>query len=362
MSEGHTLRTVAFMMLCTCTTNKPLQLHVVESLEEVLVVNLKASFLQALISNPCILVVVTYLVGMRVQTAIGGDDTVTVKVVVAGGIAAIVATISKYLLTSNLTLIAQTLIHKVPDVATLIVRLLTDQVPVLLKATHRVTHGVSIFALYQWLLNLTASSFALSVFLAPVVISIHRAVNISLTLYTSLLKLTGTCLVVSLHPVVGLLKVRTVTSLVTQAPYNDAGVVLIGNHVTLLTLNVRLFKGNVLGQRMLLVAHTVTLQVALSSQVDTILIAQVVPTWIVGIVTGTYGIDVQLFHYLDILNHALYTYNVATIRIQLVAVGTLNQDRLSIYQQLSALNLNVAETNLLLDYLQCLVALLCIYI
>ena len=362
MSEAHTLRTVAIVMMSACTTNKPLQLHVVESLKEVLVVNLKASFLQALISNPCILVVVAYLVGMWVQSAVGSNNTITVKVVVAGRIAAIVATISKYLLTSNLALIAHTLIYKVPDVTTLVVRLLANQVPVLFKATHRVTHSVGIFTLNQWLLNLTASYFALRVFLAPVVIGIHRAVDICSALDTSTLILARTSLIVSLYPSVSLLKVCTIASLVTQTPHNNAGVVLIGNHVTLLTLNVSLLKIRTDSQSLLLITHTVALQVALSSQVDTILIAQVVPTWIVGIVTSTYGIDVQLLHNLDVLNHAVHTYDVTTIRIQFVTVGTLNQDSLAVNQQLSALNLNVAETNLLLDHLKCLVTLLQIYI
>ena len=349
-------------MMCTCTTNKPLQFHVVERLEEVLVVNLKASFFQSLIRNPCILVVVAYLVGMWVQSAVGCDNTVTVKVVVAGRIASIVATVSKYLLTSNLALIAHTLIHKVPDVTSLVVRLLTNQVPVLFKATHRVTHSVGIFALNQWLLNLSASHFALRVLLAPVVIGIHRAVDICSTFDACTLILAGTGLIVSLYPSISLLKVGTVASLVTQAPHNNAGVVLIGNHVTLLTLNVSLLKIRTDSQCLLIVTHTMTLQVALSSQVDTILIAQVIPTWIVGIVTGTHSIDVQLLHNLDILNHALHAHDVATIRIQFVAVGTLNQDSLAVHQQLSALNLNMAETNLLLDHLQSLVALLQIYI
>ena len=240
-------------------------------------------------------------------------------------------------------------------------RLLANQVPVLFESTHRVTHGVSILTLNQWLLNLTASHFTLRVFLAPVIVGIHGAVDICSTLDACTLILAWTCLIVCLHPSVSLLKVGTVASLVTQAPHNNAGVVLISNHVTLLTLNVSLLKIRTDSQCLLIVTHTMALQVALSSQVDTILIAQVIPTWIVGIVTGTHSIDVQLLHNLDILNHALHAHDVATIRIQFVAVGTLNQDSLTVHQQLSALNLNVAETNLLLDNLKCLIALLQIY-
>ena len=137
--------------------------------------------------------------------------------------------------------------------------------------------------------------------------------------------------------------------------------VLIGYYVALLTLYVSLGKLRILGQSVLAIAHTVTLQIALGSQVYTILVAQVVPAWIVGIVTCAYSVDVQLLHYLYVLNHAAYRYYVSTIRIQLMSVGTLNEYWLTVHQQLSALNLYVAETYLLLYHLQSLVALLQIY-
>ena len=134
--------------------------------------------------------------------------------------------------------------------------------------------------------------------------------------------------------------------------------ILIGFHVTLLTLNVSLLEQRILSQCMLAIAHTMTLQITLGSQVESVFVAEVVPTWIIRIVAGTYSVDVQLLHNLDILNHTVNRYNVTTIRIQFVAVGTLNQNRLSVHQQLSALNLNVAETYTLFDYLGSLSTLL----
>ena len=74
--------------------------------------------------------------------------------------------------------------------------------------------------------------------------------------------------------------------------------------------------------------------------------------------TGTHGIDVQLLHDLDILNHALHGYDVATIGIELMTVGTLDQDRLAVDEQLSAGNLDMTEAHLLAHHLEYLVALL----
>ena len=134
--------------------------------------------------------------------------------------------------------------------------------------------------------------------------------------------------------------------------------VLVSHHVTLLALNVSLLKVGTDGQCLFAITHTVTLQIALGSKIQSVLITEFIPAWIVGIVTGTYRVNVQLLHNLDVLNHAVYTHDVATIRIQLVAVGTLNQYRLSVHQQLSALNLNVAEAHFLLDDLSGLSAFL----
>ena len=218
MTECDACRTIATMMMPTgrCTAYKPLQLKVVESLEEVLVVNLELTVLQSLVLNPYVLVVVLYLVSMWVQTAVGSNDTITVKVMVGSRIASVVATVCKNLLTCNLALVAQSLVNKVPDVATLIFGVLTDDVPILFESAHRVTHGVGILTLYQrtWIV-------ALGIFLAVLVTHIHRTEDIGLAVVACLLKLAWTGVVISLHPVVCLLKVWSVSSLVTQAPYDD---------------------------------------------------------------------------------------------------------------------------------------------
>ena len=96
------------------------------------------------------------------------------------------------------------------------------------------------------------------------------------------------------------------------------------DHITLLTLDVHLFEGRILRQRLLTVTHTMTLEVRLRREIDTILVAEVVPAGIVRIVTGTYRVDIQLFHDLDILNHTLYTHVVAAVRIELMAIGTFD--------------------------------------
>ena len=193
------------------TADGPDEFEVVEALEEVFVIDLKLAFLQILLGDPYILVVVAHLVGMGIEATIGGDDTIAIEVVVTGGIASVVATIGEYLLACDGTLIAEALIDEVPDVATLILGVLADDIPVLLEATHRVTHRVSVLALDE-----RTGIVALGVFHAVFIAQIHRAEDIGLAVLTSLFELARTRLVVGLHPVVGPFEVRSVASLVAE--------------------------------------------------------------------------------------------------------------------------------------------------
>ena len=138
VSEGHTLRTawIVVMMTTRGTTYEPLELEIVERLEEVLIIDLNLTVLQTLIGHPNALIIITHLIGMRIQATVGSNDTVAVEVIVGSRIAAVVTTIGEDFLTCNLALVAQTLIHEVPDIAALILRILTDDIPILLETTH----------------------------------------------------------------------------------------------------------------------------------------------------------------------------------------------------------------------------------
>ena len=318
VSEGHTCGTIgALMMMTSCATYEPLQFHIVEGLEEVLVVNLKLTSLQIHILYPDVLIVVAHLIGMGIQPAVWGDDTVAVEVIVAGGILAVVATVCEYLATRDGALVAHTLIHEVPDIAALILRILAHQIPIFLEATHRVAHGVSIFTLDQ-----RTRIIVLRISLAALVAVVHGTEDVGLAVLTSLLKLAGTSLVGSLHPVVGLFKVRTIAGLIAQTPHDDRGMVFEGMYVAILTLQMSLLEVGALSQRMLAIAHAVALKVRLGSEIDTILVAEVIPAGIIRIVAGAHGIDVQLLHDLDVLDHALYRDDITTVGIELMTVGT----------------------------------------
>ena len=149
---------------------------------------------------------------MGIQAAVRSDNTVTVEVVVAGRILTIVAAVGKDSATRNRALVAHTLVNKVPDVAALILRLLTNQIPVLLESTHRVTHSVGILALDE-----RTRVVAVAIALAPIVISIHGAGDVGIaSVVGSTLVLHGTGIVILLNPLVALLEVGTKAGLVTE--------------------------------------------------------------------------------------------------------------------------------------------------
>ena len=237
--------------------DSPHEFQIVERLEEVLVVDLDGAILQPLVGNPGILVIILHLVGMGIEPAVRGDDAVAVEVVVAGSIAAVVATISEDLLTRNGTLVAQTLIDEIPDIAALILRVLAHEIPVLLEAADGVTHSVGVLTLDQ-----RTGIVAQGIFLAVLIAHIHRAGDIrEAAVEGRTLVVDRTRGIVGLHPTVCFLEVRSEASLIAQTPDDDAGMVLIGDDVTLLALNVHLFEKRVLGQGAFAIAHTMALEV-----------------------------------------------------------------------------------------------------
>ena len=65
--------------------------------------------------------------------------------------------------------------------------------------------------------------------------------------------------------------------------------------------------------------------------------------------TSTDSIDIKTLQDFDILYHTLHTNNIAAIRIQLMAVNTLYQNRLTVDQQLLVLDFHFTEAHFLSD-------------
>ena len=101
-----------------------------------------------------------------------------------------------------------------------------------------------------------------------------------------------------------------------------------------------------LGERLRSVTHAVRLNVRLSTDVETVDVTELVEVGIIGIVAGADGIHIELLSQLHVLQHSLARHDASGIGVGVVAIGTLDEDRLAINLEQSVLDLDVAETDI----------------
>ena len=218
----------------------------------------------------------------------------------------------------------------------------THQIPIFFKTSLRVSHRMSIFALNQGLCH----RIILTVFLTSVIAIIHRAIDVCLACFTGLFILYGTARVFSLYPIVGSFEISAIAGFVAQRPENDAGMIEATLHIALVTLHMCFPIVLTFGKCLFPITHSVGFDIGFGHYVNTILVAEVVPEIIVGIVAGAHGIQVELLHHLNILNHAFARNDVTTVRIHLVAVGSLEENGLAVDKYLTSFQLYLSEAHL----------------
>ena len=74
-------------------------------------------------------------------------------------------------------------------------------------------------------LDIRFYAITLAIFLTLLIVDIHRAMNIGLTVISTTLILHRTRLIIGLHPVIGLLEIDAIATLITQTPYDDGRMV-----------------------------------------------------------------------------------------------------------------------------------------
>ena len=205
-----------------------------------------------------------------------------------------------------------------------------------------------ILALYQWLV--LRGIFA--VFHSTVWCQVHRAVDVREAVVACTFVLHWATGVFCLRPLIRLLEVLAIACLIAQRPEDDAGVIEVALHVALVALHVGFLIVGTLSQCSFAIAHAMTLDVGFCHHIDAILVAQIIPVVVVWIVRGAHSVDVKLLHDLDVLQHALLRHHVATVWIQFMTVGSLEEHGLSVHQHLCILDFYLAEAHLDGDHLQ----------
>ena len=123
----------------------------------------------------------------------------------------------------------------------------------------------------------------------------------------------------------------------------------VDGYVVLVALEDLETKVLFLSLRVALVAKAVAFLVGLGGDIETIFVAEVIPARIVGIVAGTHCIDVQAFHDLNILDHAVERDDISAVGIHFVAVSTFDEHGLSVDEELTVLDFYLAESHFLRD-------------
>ncbi len=139
-----------------------------------------------------------------------------------------------------------------------------------------------------------------------------------------------------------LLVARPEARLVAQRPDDDRRVVLVAVDHRHHALEHGVVPVRVLGE---LVPLGVRLDVGLVVEVDAVLVAEVDPGRVVEVVGRAHSVEVVLLHDLQVGDHRLAGHRAPRLRVELVAVDALEQDRLTVDEQLAVAQFDLAEAD-----------------
>ena len=93
-----------------------------------------------------------------------------------------------------------------------------------------------------------------------------------------------------------------------------------------------------------IISHSMRLDISLVDNIDSILVAEIVPTGIVGIVGSTDCVDIEFLEHFDIIDHIGLGHYVTRARAEFVTVGAFDKDGLAIDKKLGILYLDSPES------------------
>ena len=138
--------------------------------------------------------------------------------------------------------------------------------------------------------------------------------------------------------------VRTIATLVAQTPENNGRMIL----VTLSHSDSPIEKGvTPIRRRSQRASQTMRLTIGLIHHIHAHRIAELIPAWTIGIVSQSHGIDMGSLHQSEVLKHTLLRHHTSRIRVVLVTIDTTNFYGFVIDEQLSALDADITEADLL---------------
>ena len=247
------------------------------------------------------------------------------------------------------------LVDPVPDEAALQLGIFAERLPIALEVAQAVAHRMGIFAQDQRLGEFGARRIVGQLF--DIVIHGREDVDIGVgrvppAAHAVAEEVDQPRLVMRADPFRRRLKIGADTAFIAQRPEDDRRVVAVA-------LDHALHPGEMRGGPFGLVAQVqrrvvlflgeaqiaVALDIGLVHHVQAVLVGQIVPARIVGIVRGADRVDVGGLHQLDVLAHRFLGHDAEGVRIMLVAIDAADHDPLAVHAHLAARDLDGAETD-----------------
>ena len=289
--------------------------------------------------------------GLRCGSTVGEDQSVAGELVIARTVAEVSA-------------IAQTggavrlggidrLVDEVPDEAALIVRVAL-QCRVFVQIADRVAHCVHVLAGDVRLLRIV-----LEIFLNHIGMLVHAGFDVGNVVVVAVLRhalvVHGAVRIDVVHVLVHGTEHIAGVGLVAERPNDHARVVVVAAHHAVDTVDAGAFPmclaswnrgfggDHVAGQA----PAAMGFEIGLIDQVDAVLVAQIVPTFLVRIVRGADGVDVVTLAENHIIDHVLLGDGTAALGVELVTVRALEHDALAVKGHDAVFDAEATEADLL---------------
>ena len=331
------LRTVnlAFMNDLAVFTNFP---EGVEKIAEILVevtaldFNLTLGRIDVLYANLAVLVF--DFPHFRLNCTVGEYEAVSAEVVVVLPVAPHAAEFEV-----RRALVTEALVNEVPNESTESTWIAVEGIHVFLQVAHGVAHSVFVFAQHNRLVCVVVVTYRIGA-------KVHPAVHIGVVPVAFVMNIAGGV------NFVGTLAFRgeyvTVTRFVTQRPQDNAGVVLVALHHGIHTIDSR--STPVIAILRQIVVGTMAFNVRFVNHVNTVLVAKIVHHRIVRVVRHTESVNVETLHENHIFFHAVICDCTSVIRVEFVAVNTVELHRHAVHEQTRSaiffLDFNLSKANL----------------
>ena len=244
---------------------------------------------------------------------------------------------------------AEALIDPVPDAAALEEALFFKEHPVVPEVAGGVAHGVGVFALDEGTLFCERLLFFRAcIFFTLFERGIHGSVEVDVGLLLGALVVDGVFDGGAFADPLGAgFEADAVSGFVPEGPHDDGSVVLEGVDHVGDAIEVGGGPGGVFGEGFFAVTHAVGFDVGFADDVEAVFVAELVEAWIVRVVGGADGVDVELLHELDVLSHGGFCDVVAGVGVVVVAVDAFNHDGLAVDEELAVFDLGGFEADFL---------------